>query len=443
MTASLQTTINSTQRPNAADGQAEIVFHTPPQTVDEFWNFTSTNTVPGNWVNMNFQYGSENVTATMQINTWNPTTPTSYYQMGSQNFLNNMFLTFRAQPIEGIRLRWNVGYFFNMYGQLGQWGNGLYFNTVAGGPQGVGETTTAEYDLSDSTTLVLEHGIMGNRHGKAPDDVVPTPIMGYMNPIWPAAWIHHAHAGLVFAGDTRYMLQFHYLHNFAQDERIERVGDNRFSREIDETDVRDGSIRVYAFDARATNGVWGMLGIGASIIDAKNAFPLRGLITYAGDGEQLTQRFLGRDSRGTGKLYVAAVNYSMSLGTILSHPTRFTEGPDVLIQTGAHLIMADSPVEEFDGRVRHKYGVDAMYLMTKHFGAGARFDRVVPHANDPEETFHVLAPMLQFKTDWNSRENLVLKYAKWFYGPNTRRDDGRHNQLLDDQLIALNFNMWW
>jgi hypothetical protein len=142
-------------------------------------------------------------------------------------------------------------------------------------------------------------------------------------------------------------------------------------------------------------------------------------------------------------MYVAGFNHSFSLGTLLSHPVDFSNGPDLLLQYGMHILTVDSPVPEFDGRVRHKYGVDAMYVLTKHFGAGVRGDRVVPNSKDPEETFHVIAPVLQFKSDWNSRDNLTLKYAKWFYGSHTRRDEGRAASELDDQLVALNFNMWW
>jgi hypothetical protein len=75
-------------------------------------------------------------------------------------------------------------------------------------------------------------------------------------------------------------------------------------------------------------------------------------------------------------------------------------------------------------------------------------DRVSPNSRDSQETFHVVAARLVFKTDWQSRESIMLMYAKWFYGDNTHPEYGSVTPSLplprlDDQLIAVNVNMWW
>jgi len=74
--------------------------------------------------------------------------------------------------------------------------------------------------------------------------------------------------------------------------------------------------------------------------------------------------------------------------------------------------------------------------------------KVVPDTGDPSQTFYVAAGRLVFKTDWQSRESIMLLYAKWFYGTHTHPDySSSDNSLpiprLDDQLIALNVNVWW
>ena len=46
-----------------------------------------------------------------------------------------------------------------------------------------------------------------------------------------------------------------------------------------------------------THPVWGLLAIGGSHIDAHNAWPLRGLLTFGGEGRDLTERWLGVDTR--------------------------------------------------------------------------------------------------------------------------------------------------
>jgi hypothetical protein len=86
-----------------------------------------------------------------------------------------------------------------------------------------------------------------------------------------------------------------------------------------------------------------------------------------------------------------------------------------------------------------------MYTLLPWFGVGLRVDRVIPNSKNSKETFHVLAPRLQFKTDWNSREAISIRYVKWFYGEESRNEGTglRSPDRLDDQLWALNFNMWW
>jgi hypothetical protein len=102
----------------------------------------------------------------------------------------------------------------------------------------------------------------------------------------------------------------------------------------------------------------------------------------------------------------------------------------------------------FDGRVRYKMGADALYAFLPYLAVGGRLDRVVPNSRDSSETFHVLAGRVVFKTDWQSRESIMLLYAKWLYGAHTHPEySSLTNSLplprLDDQLIALNVNIWW
>jgi hypothetical protein len=444
MNVSLQASID--RRHRLADGQSRTVLHIPPTTIDEYASFVGTSTVPGNWIGMRFAYGTSLVNANVSIDTWNPTRPTTYYQLRSQYFINNAYLEFQPVRVGDFRLRFNVGYFSNSYGNLSQYGGGIYTSPIVGGPRGVGETTVAELDLSESLVAVVEHGIMGNRDGRVPDDVVPSSITGYVRPTWPAAWVHHAHAGLILKGEPEFRAQVHYLRNWSQDERVQQEVDNPGTRQMDEAHPRDGHINVYGADARLSSDTWGYLAAGTAMIFGKYAYPLKGLITYGGwDGEQLTDRWWGVDTGGTGKLWVFGINYGFSLGRIVSHPVEFTEGPDVEINTGLHLTHTWSDFEPYDGRWRHKYGADVMYTFMRYVGFGGRIDRVVPNSKDSGETFHVLAPRLQFKTDWNSHEKVSLMYAKWFYGFRTRNEGTGlwTSERMDDQLVALNFNMWW
>jgi len=118
-----------------------------------------------------------------------------------------------------------------------------------------------------------------------------------------------------------------------------------------------------------------------------------------------------------GKLVVVGLNYSASLAKIVSNPVPFNgDGPDIVVNAG--LVVADSwsSFTPYNGRVRHKYGLDLLYTALPYLGFGVRGDRVVPSSKDSAETFHVIAPRLVFRSGWNSRESITLLYAKWFYG---------------------------
>src|SRR5688572_15807887 len=197
MSASLE--VSTAEREVPQEGQSKTVLHTLPVIIDEYNSFTSTNARPGNWVNMNFSYGNDVVTSSISINTYNPTAPTNFWQIGSQYFINNAFLRFRVPQIEGFRVGWTVGYFTNNYGTLGQYGGGLYTHAITGGPQGVGETVVVERDIADGVTAVFEHGLMGNAGGKNPNDIVQGGG-DEGDPGWAASLTHHAHLGLVSSG---------------------------------------------------------------------------------------------------------------------------------------------------------------------------------------------------------------------------------------------------
>ena len=142
---------------------------------------------------------------------------------------------------------------------------------------------------------------------------------------------------------------------------------------------------------------------------------------------------------------VVGINYSGSLGRILSHPKPFdASSPDLIINAGAVIANSHSANPLFDGRVRYKAGLDLFYNFMANMGVAVRVDRVAPSSKDSDETFHVLAPRLVLRTGWTSRENISLMYAKWFYGAHTHGEtSGVLPPRYDDQLFALNVNIWW
>jgi hypothetical protein len=452
MSASLQISIDRRESPQP--GQKKLVFHAPPIIVEEYASFTSTNSLPGNWIGANFNYGNRLVTATVQIATWNPTRPTNHLSPGSQYFINDIYLRFRAPPVSDFRVGVTAGFFSLNYGELGRYGGGFYTNAMTGGPIGAGYMVNVERDLGDLFVLNLEQGFMGPRAGAVPMDVVGGTAGGDNNdPQWTGGYTNHVHAGLLLKGETQIQGQLHYLSTWAQNDRIQRDAaygdvpeDNPQTREIDESYVRDPRLHVVGFDVRAISRTFGVLGVGGAYIDGYQVFPLRNVITYGGDGERLTSSWWGPDTHGTGTLLVGGISYSMSLTALLMSPQPFSgNGPDLQLDAGFNIARSTSADPVFDGRVRHKYGISALYTFIPYLGVGARVDRVVPSSHDPEQTYHVLAPRLQIKTDWQSHEAIVLSYVKWFMGSRTHLDgtQPRSSERIDDEMFTLNFNMWW
>jgi hypothetical protein len=442
--ASLQFSEN--QRVMTSAGENKTVFHVPPQTIDEYASFVGTSTMPGQWAQMSFVYGNRSVSANFSLTTWNISDPSTFYQIGSQQFINNAYLSFNVPAVAGVKLHAMTGYFYTAYGALGQYGFGMYTNPIVGGVKGVGEDVIAEYDLSETLTLALEDGIVGTRNGMASINIIPTGQNGASATPWPAAWVHHAHIGIERRGDITARARLHYIDNWAQDDRVQLPVDNPSTRQINESIVKDGRIHTYGADASVGSSIWGYLGAAVSYVQAENSYPVKGSNTFGGDGESLTNRWFGVPSGGTGQLLVAGLNYSASLGRIVSYPVPFSaEGPDLTINAGFEIAKTWSDFKAFDGRVRHKYGADLLYTFLPFMGVGLRVDRVVPNSNDSEETFHVLASRLVFKTNWTSRETITLLYAKWFYGSHTHPEGSlvMPGDRLDDQLFALNAQIWW
>jgi len=452
MSASVRASMNT--RPNPAPGQSKTVFHSTPQTVEVYNSFNDTGSTPGNWVGLLFQYGNRYVTANVSFDTHNPSRAAGYEIVGSEYFINDTFLSFRVPQLGALRLFANVGFFSQPYGYLGAYGGGLYTPPLIGKVSGAGESITGEFDLADNLTLLFEDGFSGGgvsgqnkSGGKVPEGALNTGSTNFSDSNLPPAFTHHAFVGIRKNGDTKYQLTAHFLTNFSQTDQVPAdMNDNPDTRQWDERYPRDGHINVGGIEAKAISPTYGYLALAAAVIDAKNAYRLRGLSTYAGDGVSLTNDWFGGTTGGTGRLMLAGINYRFSLGSILRAPAPFWgDAPDLVVEAAVQVATTKSEDPGFSGRFKQKEGLDVLYTFVPWLGLGLRADRIAPNSKDPEETFYALAPRLQFRSNWTSHETVTLKYSKWFYGKHTHSDswDARPRAQLDDQMIGLGFGMWW
>jgi hypothetical protein len=453
-TASLQTSTNTRQPPTGQTslppGESSLVFHTPPQTVDEYGSFLSTATMPGQWVQLNFTYGNRYVSANLSLTTWNPDDPTTFYQLGSQQFVNNFYLSYTPAPIGKLHVHAIAGYFYNLYGSLAQYGLGMYTSPLVGGIRGVGEDLFGEYAVNDDVSLLIEDGISGDRNGMPQISIVPSGANGAQPQVFPATYMHHLHLGIEKRGQTILRAKLHLLQAWSQDDRVQLPFDNQQTRQIDESYVRDGHLTTYGAEVAYQNSFYGYLGAAVSYTHGTNAYPLTGMTTFGGDGQSLTNRWWGQDSGGAGDLFAAGINYTVSIGQLVSYPVAFNpDGPDLTLNAG--LIYSQSWTEYpiWDGRGRYKGGVDLLYSFLPFMGIGFRTDVVIPNSFDSQETYTVLAPRIVFKSDWQSRDTVTLIYGKWLYGRDTHLEASsissstNNGERLDDQLFAINAQMYW
>ncbi len=450
MSAAARLSVNRRER--ATPEQFETTLRGLPQTVDVYGAVQGTNAPPGSWVELRFDYGNSIVKSVVKLSSWKPSRGQSWIETSSQNWLNEAFMVFTMPSTGDLSLNWTVGAFRNTYGGLGQYGVGQYNAPIIGAPFGLGETLTLQYALTDSFSLILEHGVMG-KVGKFARGDGPNTWDHEPSPSEPSSFVHHAHVGFSLSGEVPLQGGLHYLHNWAQDER-DQIDDPK-TYFLDERNRPDPSMDVFGVDFRMINNHLGNGAIAASYADVRYGQLLSGMNYWGADsGDLLTKRVLGTRPKqvggqggGNGKILVVGAEYNFSWGKFLWYPDSFWgDGPDLINSVFATVASVKSDDPTFDGRFIYKFGTEATYRMLPWFAASARFDRVAANSKDAGETFHVVSPKLIFRSNWNSHEQVVLSYTKWFLGERTHGEapnDYFQPYELDDQMFALNFGMWW
>lgn len=434
------------RRVDPADGQHDGVTNVKPRTLDTYDAFTSVSAVPGNWVSMRFRYGTSKVSANFSFDTYNISSPASFYQMGAQFFINNAYMEYNPSRLGDLGLSFRAGRINLAYGQMGQYGGGMYTNAITAKVQGVGLTTLADLPLNGKWELVGEHNLMTSRDGTIPYNVVRDANNGWRRPLWEGSFINGLHLGFNVKGDPRLEFRVRQMIEFASDDRVDQPYDDISTRSTDERNVPDAIFNIYGADFKVIDQTFGVLGLGASYTLASGVFPLRGVFSYGGNGEELTERYLGQPSMGNGDLLVLAANYAVSIGKLVSYPAQFDgNGRDLRLNTAFQYTRIGSDFENFNGKQRYKMGLDLEYALFKYMSIATRVDRVTPDTRESGQTFAVLAPRLMFRTGWFSRMNFQVMYAKWFFGKTTRPEGSgeRSPDTLDDEMFALNMNMWW
>jgi hypothetical protein len=121
-----------------------------------------------------------------------------------------------------------------------------------------------------------------------------------------------------------------------------------------------------------------------------------------------------RNDKGNGTVDTIAGQWDLSLATLI--------GPDVLGQQQLDLklfgmlnLVASDDDAQLANISKHKFGTELLYSPLSWFGAGARFDRVVPRSDVPEQTFMALGPRLVFRSNFATHEEINVGFSHYFY----------------------------
>ena len=475
--AGMRTVVRQRPLPPGSDRNS-LALRNAVQTGEPF----SAGGTQGSWVQMTFEYGNRVATAHVSLTTWNPSRGASFTQLGSQNFIDSAYMTFRLPPIDKLKLGLAIGAFSQTYGSLGQYGGGFYASQT-GQISGTGGTISGEYNLTDELVLTGDYGLMaGDRAGGGCDKPPVTsdgrleacPVGTSVAPANlgdsydPSRWVQHFHVGVIRNGDITLTGQLHYMQNYSQDDggllpmtepptsgsRADYTPDPRPETPfVDESRVRgDGRYDAYGATLGFRGGQWARGGIGVTHAKAENAYALHGLnVSFVGDGETFSRDWIGPRSVDpetgdiVGSLWTGAAEAEFSWGTLWRAPEPFWgEGFNVTTAFGFQYGVIDSKDPVRNGWKMYRAGIDTQVSILPWLGSYVRIDQVNPNIDQPEQIFYALTARLVFRTWWNSHESVSLQYNKWIYGDEVPINfRAPPSEKLDTDAFSLGFGMWW
>lgn len=439
------------KREDPATGQSETTIHANPIVPGRFGDFEATQSVPGPWAQLNFTYGNPYVAATVIFAGFNQNAGASYGYPSSQLGFNDVYLTLRAPDMPGLRLKAIAGAFQDRYGAMAQYSEGNYGHSIVAYTRGTGVTVVGDFDLAGEFVGLFEAGFKGNID-KAPIGIEPNDANGYADAQNGAGYVGHAHLGVAWKD---FDLSGHALYAFSKDDRLPDVPIRPGEPVAGEQP--NGSIGTFGLTLRAIGQPYGHFFIGGAHTVAKNARSVPRVINIlnADGGRGLMEEYLGMRSNGNGNLTHAGFQWDTSLQQFLHHPGFFrSDSWDIRGSFFATFVHVNSEQEtsalpgddvQFDGANKFKAGTEIMWSIFPWLAASARYDFVGPELSDKEQSFNIISPRLIFRTNFLAHEQINIRYTRWFYGDEVRIQNVAPNdpQGLDNQMIALQANMYW
>jgi len=422
------------ERPAPLPGQSGLVLHSPPLMAQDLRSFEYTGVVPAPWLQLNFIYGNQTVSATAIIAGLSATDAAGYYNPVEQLGVNDAYLTLNLTKHVGIPLQVNVGAYTGRYGAMGSYDAGRYATPLIARTNTIGETISGGVKLGEFF-LMFEQGL-GGQIGRPPVGLVPAGWNDFADPNVGATFVSQAHVGLAYRQLGK--LALHYVTAWTQDD-LTPGGQ-----------IPDGRITVYGADVNVTAGRPGHLYFGFARTDATNSRPVSGAIEIlnARGGPELIANYLGPASNGTGSLTTFGAQYDLSISKLLFGDWYTGISPDVLISVFGMATNVTSRDPLFDGVLKLKGGAEITYLFMSWLAFSTRVDHVRLDNDDSRKAFSIFTGRLLFHTGWRSRDEISLQYSYFDYGSEVFVKTGYPplpNPSInpDRQVISLSGTFWW
>ena len=406
------------------------IFHTPALTVGKgaFWGG------PGG--TLNFQYGNQTIMAFVNVETslagheWN-----GYYNSQNGPRIRIAYLAATPGPIGDVRLRFQVGAFSANYGAPGQWGWGIFGPVLA--VHGYGGTATATYDMGPRTQLYFEYGLAG----------VPEVDEAFVRGTyadWPengiSTIVNHVHAGVSF--DNKYFAKLHLSQANGRD--VRRWLDGPMA-----TTPQDGHIQVAALELRWVKDPYGQLGVTPVYWNFHNALNVHNGIWWGMDwtagGREMSRKFLGPQSSGTGQIVAVSAEYDFSVSRILRYPESFDgNGRDLRVSLAFLPYWTVASVDSnYDNTKGYYLGATFEYVLYSRFSAtfavyGQNLNLAMADVSGQWQrgraASHSGTVGIALHSDWQSQDRIVLAYSRYFY---TTFVDNNPARPLDHNVLTL------
>jgi hypothetical protein len=432
-------------------GQSATTFHTPYIPDDQYLAWTFDRQWEQAWAEIFLSYGNDHVVGTVGIQGYDFTDVSGIGNAANpaQFGIGQGWLTVTPDlPVDGLRMKWKVGAFWDRYGMAGKYDGGPYDTYMFGRTHQVGESIALEYDVGDFT-LKAAHGF-GAHLEMTPAGI---PISGNQNSLTyynsnamntypPGAspgftLLDHFHVGVSYK--KLLDINAHYMVAWSLDDREQgTLTTGTSTGSVDQSAQRNGSLSVYGAEARLLGGVFGELYAGYSHINAINVTtvgPAFEVLHSSGGGGHnggngIYENFFNGVGNGDGKIDTVQVAYDFSFGYLwrkLAHPNAafWGDGTDVKLSLFAmYSAVSGTDNTSFnllsgsltDGTKKLKYGANLVANLLPWFGIGVRGDYIQPDSGDVHESFGVLSPKLIFRTKFITHEEITMQYSHYWNG---------------------------